>query len=84
MMTDESSPKSPLVKLREKAGLTQESFARSLGVTDHTIRNWEKGRAEPKLTIKQWKKLCELLNCTVEELPNSFAPGGDRPGGDAI
>ncbi len=67
------------MKLREKVGLTQEAVALALGVTDHTIRNWEKGRAEPRLTIRQVKKLCQLLNCTLDELPDDFGPvqGGD-------
>ena len=67
------------MKLREKAGLTQEAVAVELGVTDHTIRNWEKGRAEPRLTIRQVKKLCRLLNCSLDELPDDFGP---VPGGE--
>lgn len=65
---------SPLVALRNKAGLTQEALAEALGVTDHTIRNWEKGRSEARLTIPQFKKLLRLLNCSPEEMPDSFEP----------
>ena len=36
-----------LVELREKAQVTQKQLADALGVTDHTVRNWEKD--EPKL-----------------------------------
>lgn len=65
---------SPLVKLRERVGLTQDALAAELGVTDHTIRNWEKGRSEPKLTLKQFKSLLIALKCSVDELPDSFSP----------
>ena len=65
---------SPLVALRSKVGLTQEELALQLGVTDHTVRNWEKGRSEAKLTLRQVKKLCELLQCSVQELPDTFSP----------
>jgi DNA-binding XRE family transcriptional regulator len=73
-MSNEELERSPLVELREKAGLTQEALAAALGVTDHTVRNWEKGRSEPKLTIKQMKELCSALRCGLNDLPDSFAP----------
>lgn len=73
-MQEEERKRSPLVPLREKVGLTQEALAKRLGVTDHTIRNWEKGRAEPRLTIKQIKDLCLALECTLDDLPDSFCP----------
>jgi len=37
-----------LMSLRQEAGLTQVELARRLGVTDHTIRNWEKSRTLPE------------------------------------
>jgi DNA-binding XRE family transcriptional regulator len=69
-----STKESPLVALRSKVGLTQEELALQLGVTDHTVRNWEKGRSEAKLTLRQVKKLCELLQCSVQDLPDTFSP----------
>lgn len=71
---EEDRQRSPLVALREKVGLTQEALADALGVTDHTVRNWEKGRAEPRLTISQTKILCRVLQCSLEDLPDSFYP----------
>ncbi|KAM3092673.1 helix-turn-helix transcriptional regulator [Phormidesmis sp. 146-35] len=70
-MTDDSA-KSTLVELRKRAGVTQKALADALGVTDHTVRNWEKGREEPRLFIWQVKALCSLLNCELEELPDHF------------
>lgn len=71
-MSGKSKGSSELVRLREKRGLTQGAVAEALGVTDHTIRNWEKGRAEPRLTIRQVKKLCEVLSCSLNDLPDDF------------
>ena len=70
-MTDEEV-KASLVDLRKRAGVTQKAVADALGVTDHTVRNWEKGREEPRLFIWQVKALCGLLQCGLEELPDHF------------
>lgn len=61
-----------LVNLREKAGITQKQLAEALKVTDHTIRNWEKGRAEAKLELWQVKEMCRILKCEVWDLPDTF------------
>lgn len=34
--------------LRRFAGLTQEEFAEALGISVHTLRNWEQGRRRPE------------------------------------
>lgn len=70
-MSKESSGKA-LVELRKKAGVTQKAVADALGVTDHTVRNWEKGREEPRLFIWQVKTLCNLYKCSLEDLPDRF------------
>jgi DNA-binding XRE family transcriptional regulator len=57
-----------LVKLRQKAGLTQQDLANAIGVTQKTISIWEKGSVEPKLSLRQTKILMDVLNCTFEEL----------------
>jgi putative transcriptional regulator len=38
---------SDIVALRRFAGLTQEAFAQALGISVHTLRNWEQDRRTP-------------------------------------
>lgn len=63
---------SSLVELRKRANVSQKAVAEALGVTDHTIRNWEKGRAEAELQLWQVKALCRVLSCSLDELPDRF------------
>jgi putative transcriptional regulator len=37
-----------VVALRRFVGLTQEQFAQALGISVHTLRNWEQGRRSPE------------------------------------
>ena len=37
-----------IVSLRKFVGLTQETFAHALGISVHTLRNWEQGRRHPE------------------------------------
>jgi DNA-binding XRE family transcriptional regulator len=74
-MADEGE-KSVLVDLRKRAGVTQKNVADALQVTEQTIRNWEKGRAEAELQLWQVKALCEVLNCSLNELPDRFKISG--------
>lgn len=34
--------------VRGLVGMSQESFARALGISVHTLRNWEQGRRSPR------------------------------------
>jgi DNA-binding transcriptional regulator YiaG len=34
--------------LRRFVGMTQEKFARAMGISVHTLRNWEQGRRKPE------------------------------------
>ncbi|GET44293.1 helix-turn-helix transcriptional regulator [Microseira wollei] len=57
-----------LVKLRERAGLTQRELAAALDVTITTVSAWENQRHEPRLTFAQTKLLTEILGCSLDEL----------------
>ena len=37
-----------IIALRKFVGLTQKSFAQALGISVHTLRNWEQGRRYPE------------------------------------
>lgn len=40
-------PEKDISALRRFVGLTQEEFAEALGISVHTLRNWEQGRRTP-------------------------------------
>lgn len=47
-------------KIRRKAFLTQEDFAREIGVSFATVNRWETGRAKPNLkTMKLIDDYCK-------------------------
>jgi DNA-binding transcriptional regulator YiaG len=73
-MTEELEQESALVRLRRIRNLTQKQVADALGITVQTVSNWEVGRAEPKLTIRQFKALLHILQCSVDHLPDDLGP----------
>jgi putative transcriptional regulator len=60
-------PVSKIAELREKVGLTQRELALKVGVTETTIRNYEKGRSVLEW-IERVIRLCEALDCEPEQL----------------
>jgi transcriptional regulator with XRE-family HTH domain len=64
---------SPLKKLREEAGLSQQELATRIGVAVATISRWERG-APAMLTVPQMKALCKIFGKSIEELPDEFGP----------
>jgi DNA-binding transcriptional regulator YiaG len=65
---------SPLRKLRNNVNLTQEQLAHKMGIAVSTVRRWEKGLAEPTMTLDQTKKFCRAINQNLDELPDSLLP----------
>ena len=55
-------------KLRENIGLTTADVASKVGVSDATVRNWESGRTEPRLTLNQLILLLDLYGISLKEL----------------
>jgi transcriptional regulator with XRE-family HTH domain len=66
--------KSIFKQIRERINLSQEEFARLLGVTVTTLSRWEQGKHEPTLTLKQIKTLAVLfkgLGLEMTDLPEA-------------
>lgn len=56
-------------KLREKFLLTQEDFAKELGVAASTVNRWETGKARPNITaMRTIKMFCETHGYPYEEI----------------
>jgi transcriptional regulator with XRE-family HTH domain len=72
---------SPLKKLREEAGLSQQELATRIGVAVATISRWERG-APAMLTVPQMKALCQVFGRSIEELPDEFGPPKRSPEGE--
>ena len=61
---------SPFKELRLNAQLSQEKLAEKISVAVSTVRRWEKGQAEPTMTIAQWKEFCQAVKQDFNDLPN--------------
>ena len=57
-----------IARLRRKQGLRQEDVASKIGVHVLTVSRWERGITEPNLS--ELKKLCEVLDVSLEDLLN--------------
>jgi putative transcriptional regulator len=55
-------------QLRLRVKLRTVDVASRVGVGESSVRNWEKGRTMPKLTIDKTAALCLLYQCSIEEL----------------
>lgn len=55
-------------QLRLKVKLRTVDVASRVGIAESSVRNWEKGRTIPKLTIDKVAILCELYQCSIVEL----------------
>ena len=52
-------PKSSVVRVRLKSGLSQAQFATALGVSKRTLEQWEQGRREPSGAAQTLLKIAE-------------------------
>lgn len=52
-------PKSHVVQVRLKSGLSQAQFAAALGVSKRTLEQWEQGRREPSGAAQTLLKIAE-------------------------
>lgn len=69
-----TSKKVGFVKRRRALKLTQLQVANALGVSPRTVQRWELGETLPALTVLQVWQLCELLQCSIQELAADFYP----------
>lgn len=68
-------------QLRLRAKLRTVDVASRVGVGESSVRNWEKGRTIPKLTIDKTAALCQLYQCSIEDLAEAVIESmmqGDR------
>ncbi|GET44292.1 helix-turn-helix domain-containing protein [Microseira wollei] len=69
---------SPLERLRERIGLTQEELCRRCGIPLRTYARWVAGDGVSRPNIPQIKALCRELGISIEELPDDFGPLEER------
>ena len=55
-----------LKQIRKMRRMSQGELAEKVGVSTRVVSAWE--RQETEMTIKHAKRICEILNCTFEEL----------------
>jgi transcriptional regulator with XRE-family HTH domain len=62
-------------RLRKSNRLSQEQLASKIGVAVSTIRRWERGDAEPTMTVEQMEQFCMAVNQEFTKLPKKLASG---------
>ena len=56
-------------KIRQKAFLAHDSFAKELGVAYTTINRWETGKSKPNLSaMKRLKNYCEKNDLSFDKI----------------
>ena len=68
--------------LRKEKNMTQEQFAQKMGVSINAVSKWERGINFPDVSL--FKKLCNELNISIEELINGEKDNSDEAKEKAI
>ena len=65
---------SEVIKMtRQKAFLSQETFAKEMKVAVSTINRWENGKSKPNLTaMRNLKQFCEKHNLSYDEIERQW------------
>lgn len=58
--------------IREARGFSIATIAELMSVGQNTVSRWETGEREPGIATLQ--KLCEIYDCTLDELVNGLNP----------
>jgi len=68
--------KDKISNLRKKNNLSQEALAEKLNMSRQAISKWESGNSYPDMNTMI--KICEVLNCTIDELLDDNAIGNNN------
>jgi DNA-binding transcriptional regulator YiaG len=71
-MSAENDQPITLMRVRQKANMTQKQWADLLGVTISTVSNWERGVQVPRLTFLQTKRIMETSGLSIDDLVSAF------------
>jgi len=79
MVAKEGKQNPKPVNLRNRLNLTQEEIAARLKEANlpsslSIVSKWECGASVPKLYPWQFRQLCEVYECSLEELVDAFSP----------
>ena len=66
-----------LIRLRKRAGLSQEALAEKIGVSRQTVAKWESGESAPD--IQHADRLAELFNINLDDLLHTSLTGDCVP-----
>lgn len=81
---DYESVRAPLdiAAMRKGLGYTQQSFARALGISVATLRNWEQNRRSPTSSTRLLLEIFRLRPAAVREVLGQLGQGSGAENGD--
>ena len=66
-----------ITEILARQGLTQQDLAFRFGCSFKTVNSWVNGRSTPEMTPQEAVDMCQLLNCTIQDLAKMF-PGHSK------